>query len=328
MKQFLNYCYRTLKKIQAIPVFVYDFRIHVRYASLYQNKYQLSKESLIGKILLINHQLEKAQTYNNPKKGYGQQKVKELIRILKQYLERFEANETTETSLAIIKSHIINKNAYKDSEITDAYKELTNICINEICLVRGGVAYFDTDTNKNIDYEQLLSFFKSRHSCRSFSKEEITKSEIQKAIVGAQTAPSACNRQLPRIHTYSNPKKIEEIVHAQSSDIEWCLSANKLFIITTNLYLLRNHCERNQGMFDAGLFAMNFVHALNSLGIYSCFKMANKLVKCERVTKRVANIPDNEDINILIIAGKQKKTAGNKYALSQRVNTETIHTFH
>ena len=328
MKQFLNYCYRTLKKIQAIPTFIHDFRIHVRYASLYQSKYQLSKESLIGKILLINHQLEKAQTYNNPKKGYGQEKVKSLIRILKQYLERYEANETTETAFAIIKSHIDNKNAYKDSYITDAYEELANTYTDKTCKVMGGVAYFDTDTSKNLNYEQLLAFFKSRHSCRSYSKEEITPSEIKKAIVSAQTAPSACNRQLPRIHTYSNPEKIKEIIYAQSSDIEWCLSANKLFIITTNLYLLRDHCERNQGMFDAGLFAMNFVHALNSLGIDSCFKMANKLIKLEKATKRAANIPGNEDINILIIAGKQEKIASTKYAISQRVNTETIHTFH
>ena len=52
--------------------------------------------------------------------------------------------------------------------------------------------------------------------------------------------------------------------------------------------------ERNQGWFNAGLVAMNFVNALHSLGIGSCFVQFGNSNQEEKDLKKLLNINKSE----------------------------------
>lgn len=151
--------------------------------------------------------------------------------------------------------------------------------------------------------------------------------EIIQAIKYAQTAPSACNRQPVRAHYYSDQETIKKIVLAQKSDINWCLNAKGLFIITANKSYIRDYYERNQTMFDSGLFCMNLVLGLHNEGIGSCFKMAQKTNSIDKNTKKIASIPDYEDISVLILVGKYSKTP-TVIAKSKRLSIDTVLSIH
>ena len=56
-------------------------------------------------------------------------------------------------------------------------------------------------------------------------------------------------------------------------------------------------------MFDAGLFAMTLNLVLHNMGVGSCFKMAQKYPCYDRATKAYAEIPEYEDICVLMPAG-------------------------
>lgn len=300
IKQLINKQYMLLA---ALGNYICDFKNHIKYCANYHDDKNLTKDMLRCRIMLIYHQLEKAQTYSIMKKDYGKEKIVELIRLTQLYFSRYGRDSVSLTSLGVINSHIRNPYSYKDDVIESKYNNLlNNVGIDTENLQLGGVIL---KTLKDIPHDNaLLDFLKSRRSLRRYANEKLTKEEIRTAIEYAMTAPSACNRQSVRAHYYDNPDVIKDIVISQKSDINWCLDAKGLFIITGNRSLFRDYFERNQYMFDAGLFSMNLVLGLHNQGIGSCFKMAQKDKKIDKCTKEIAGIPSQEDICVLLLVGK------------------------
>ena len=61
--------------------------------------------------------------------------------------------------------------------------------------------------------------------------------------------------------------------------------------------------ERNQGWLNVGLFAMNFVNALHSRKIGSCFIQWANSNKEEATLKRQLGLNDSERIGVVVVAG-------------------------
>ena len=285
----------------ALIQYVHDYISHIKYSVSYHGYRSQSKDMMRCQIMLLNHQLEKAQTYSNPKFGYGKDKVISLVNKVSAYLDKYGKDELVIMSVGVLNSHFNNEYSYKSDSLIIQYDELKRR-IGCIDVDSGGIIHINSKKYKRVN--ELLEFMKSRHSTRVYSGEAITSDEIFRAIEYAQSAPSACNRQCVRAHYYSDKTIIKDIVYAQESDISWCLGASGLFIITANKSYFRDFHERNQSMFDAGLFSMNLVLGLHNMGIGSCFKMAQKTYGIDQRTKEIAKIPDNEDISVLLLVGK------------------------
>jgi nitroreductase len=287
-------------RLLAFRAFAGDFLRHVRYAARFRPA-RAAKDTMRCRILLRNHQLEKAQTYANPKKGYGREKLHDLLSLLEDYVGRFGADTLCAISVGVLRSHFANPAAYKDDACR---KRLDSLCEKVKGIVPpepGGIILHDglAESSKT-DFRSILS---GRRSCRQFAPGKLDRAAVREAVLLAMRAPSACNRQMVRVHYYDNPETIRAIVLAQRSDTQWCLDAPALFVITADECYYRDCLERNQRMFDAGLFSMVLDLALHSMGIGSCFKMAQKGSAMDRDTKRIGNIPDQEDICVLILVG-------------------------
>jgi nitroreductase len=277
--------------------------------------------------MLLNHQLEKAQTYADQRDGYGKEKVTRLLRLIKNYVNQFGYDSLVYTSIGVIKAHVSNIHSFKNDQVIKCFEEILSQVPDRSQLdkERGGIILFSAnDLERDTNLFNLLS---SRHSCRQFADKAVEKEHIEKAIDYAMTAPSACNRQCVRAHYYDTPSAIKSIVLAQKSDVQWCLNAKGLFVITGDREYFRDYFERNQRMFDAGLFSMNLCLALHNEGIGSCFKMAQKDYAIERATKQIASIPDSEDICVLLLLGYYPKEKS-IYAKSTRLNREEILNIH
>ncbi len=285
--------------IWTLYAYFYDIVRHFKYSLDYQSS-NYNKFSLRCSIMLLNHQLEKAQTYTTIKEGYGKEKLCKLINEIDKYIKLYGTDNLIMTSVAILRSHFSNQHAWKDSLTKNRFED---ICERLECSsAEGGVSLVDYSTANSCPGLEL--FLSSRRSCRTYSSEAIPSSDIRKAVKIAMTSPSACNRQSIRIHSYRNKEQIREIILAQKSDIEWCFGADQLFIITSNDYFYRNFLERNTNMFDAGLFSMTLNLALHNMGIGSCFKMAQKSPFIDNKTKKIAKINPEEDICVLMLIGR------------------------
>lgn len=318
---------RMLSRYRAFRNYMVDLFDHYKFSVRYHSISHYTKDMMRCSIMLLNHQLEKAQTYSNMRDGYGKQKVYDLVEMIERYIKLYGTDSLVTTSIGVLSSHFKNKYSYKDERIFNCFnKLLSNLGVNpntdNNC---GGVIVLSS--SNFIKDNNLLSVFESRRSCRSYSSESITKDEISKALSYAMTAPSACNRQCVRAHYYEDSRLIESIIRSQKSDIDWCLKAKGLFIITANRSYFRDYFERNQRMFDAGLFSMNLVMGLHNQGIGSCFKMAQKDITIDKNTSKIAGIPEVEDICVLLLIGKYPQEQ-RVYAKSTRLQQNEILTYH
>ena len=327
MLERIKRCASQLRlRIYAWCNFRTDYKEHIKYSVHYHVEENYTKGMLRCSIMLLNHQLEKAQTYSEQRDGYGKEKVKKLFRLLKFYVKGYGYDSLAYTSLGVLKAHLLNPHSYKDDVISKGLEELLlNADQKQLELNRGGViTQSASDIIKDYQFYELLH---SRHSCRQYADISVDKDVIRKAVENAMSSPSACNRQCVRVHYYDNSEMIASIILAQNSDVQWCLKAKGLFVVSADREYFRDYVERNQRMFDAGLFSMTLCLSLHNEGVGSCFKMAQKDQTIDKETKRIANIPDSEDICVLLLVGYYPE---NKvvYAKSSRVNLDEILTIH
>ncbi len=279
-------------------------------------------------ILRENHVIEKGMSMQNPRKGFGQEKVTRLLERLSKYYDLYgrDDEEFLKYPLSTVLAYIdySHANGVQMPEIEVAYETLrAKLPSLEIVASKAGI---QTTTKKDLmsacdnGFESLL---KSRHSLRYFSDELVGQEVIEKALTLAQRTPSACNRQGWHTHVFKGEESVR-LMYWQ----EGCRGCEEGFrqsvLVTANLKAFLSH-EVFQAYIDGGLYAMNLVNAFHSLGVgtipLSCGFSLEKLKYLDQF-----GIPENE-IPILIIAFGNVEDEY-RYAVSTRKQINKTNTFH
>lgn len=281
-------------------------------------QYTLSRET---------HTIEKGMSMRNPRRGFGQQKVTNLITRLRKYVKLYlnEDSVFLDYPLSTIQTYI-DYTLSTGVDIPDIQKNFsfllqeagkTNVC---------GKAGVEKVTKKSIldkcnkDFESLLY---SRHSIRYFSDTPVGDDIINKALELAQRTPSACNRQGWLTHVFRAPKSID-LVKWQGGSRGFEDEIKCAILVTANLKAFLNH-EVHQAYIDGGLYAMNLINALHSLGVgtipLSCGFMEKQISQLSRF-----DIPENE-VPIVIIGVGNYLDCFN-VAVSERKDISITNTYH
>ena len=155
---------------------------------------------------------------------------------------------------------------------------------------------------------------------------ELKMEDIKEAIDIAKYTPSACNRQYIKVHYYPKGKMRQNIIDYSIGKGGLYLEGVNTFIITFDVNGLSYPGERNQGYFNAGLFATNLINAFHSLGIGSCFIQFANSVKEEEKLKELNEIPSYERIAVILYAGYYDEKS--IFAVSPRKDLEDYFTVH
>ena len=300
MKNFIK------KNFKAFTKFVRNIKIKRKISEQYNNfknnwlYSKKTKEKVGYGIILEAHALEKGMTNKNPR-YFGINKVAVIINYLSEYYDNgWKHDYAYELGISILieyakfyeKNNWISRNEYIK------VKEFINGKKTTIPSGARNILKTDFIGEATIDYNKFLS---SRHSFREYSKKKLSSQDIEKAVKMAILSPSACNRQMCKIY-YANKNK-DNIIKYSHGLTNFDNESVHLFVVTYDISSLCDVGEINQGMFNAGLFSMNFVNALHSLGIGSCFLEFNDSTKEEKEMKKILNIPCNETIAVVIAAG-------------------------
>ncbi|MDD3685588.1 MAG: nitroreductase family protein, partial [Bacteroidales bacterium] len=165
------------------------------------------------------------------------------------------------------------------------------------------------------------TFAKSRHSLREFVGI-IDHNSIIKAIDLANTSPSACNRQSQKVYIIKETKLKESLLNIHVGSTGFGHMADSFLVITYGLSFWKDYTDRNAGLFDTGMFAMNLLYALHYYNIGACILNSYFTLEQEAAFRAELNIKENENISCIIaIGGVPDKF---KIALSERITAETI----
>ena len=283
----------------------------------YMYSMPLTKEKLEYDMLFEIHKLEKGFAVIKNQRPFGYDKVKRIIRDIKEYEKNnFESSFAYNLAYSSLNQNI---KFYEEKKWTEKeeYIFVKNFMNNHRDYQELLVGAFDYKTEdflpyiKLVDYDKFLS---SRRSIRNFSSKKLKDEDIKKAVNMSIITPTACNRQMCKIYyikSDENKKVIEK--YAQGLGLFDLTNAN-YFVITFDLSANYFIGERNQGWFNSGLVTMNFVNALHSLGVGSCCIQFGNSFKEEEEFKKLLNIQENERIGVIITAGYYDKISRIPYS--------------
>lgn len=297
-KNMVNLRFRNM--IKCFYYFYCDFKIY------FPNCINGSsgKDQILAKIMLNIHQLEKGLSHTNTARPFGEEKAKNSILLINEYLAFYERNSNIELAINVLNKYLQNKYSTRNRMIREDIQNLIKENEDIIGKFDTGVKFI----SKHMPFDEslILDFFFSRNSVREFSHLQIDDSIIVKIMQFASCTPTACNRQTSRVHVYRDKIKMEKILENQLGNQGWCDNATAIFVLTSNISFFNSSYERQQAYIDGGLYAMNFSYGLHLNNIASCFKMYIREPNIDKEFHKIANIPDNEVPIVLILAGHYK----------------------
>ena len=278
-------------------------------------------------LLRENHTIEKGLSMREPRRGFGQQKVAELMIRLNKYIDLYWDRDPAflDYPLSTIKAYIdyTHESGINISKIENEYNKLlertgklgvekhagiTEMTKKEVCQLC------------NKDFETLLY---SRHSIRYFTDEMISEEILKKALTLAQQTPSACNRQGWLTHIFIGNSSID-LIKWQGGCRGFESEIRNSILVTANLKAFESS-EIHQAYVDGGLYAMNLINALHSLGLgtipLSCAFDCDKLKLLSQF-----NIPEYEVPIVIIGIGHLYEKFN--VAVSERKEISKTNTFH
>lgn len=145
-------------------------------------------------------------------------------------------------------------------------------------------------------------FARSRHSVRAYSDKNISIETIRAVVDLARTTPTACNRQPNKTYVVGDKELIKKVATLQGGGRGFVEDANKLFIVTSAVEAFGNN-EYNEVFKAGGMHAMNLLYALHAYQIGACALNWKGEKNTDNKLRKLLNIPDNEEIIIVIAAG-------------------------
>jgi nitroreductase len=148
----------------------------------------------------------------------------------------------------------------------------------------------------------FAAFAASRHVVRHFAAP-VPRAVLEKALGLAVLAPSACNRQHARVHVFGRGKALERLLELQGGNRGFGGDVGTALVVTADLAAVRWGWERHDAWTNGGLFVMNLCYALHHCGVAHCILHWSVSPETDREARRVAGIPDGEEIVCVVAAG-------------------------
>lgn len=297
-----------LKKIPFVKSLIVKVKfVHEYYKDyvFFKHNYSYSNEiaNKIGyNILLLSHSLEKGMGSENPR-VFGKEKMTDLLQLLDCYIKNGGSTDSYAfiTGVNTVRSYVLyfnhmNWKLEKPDEIDkflDQFKDVEDIQVGSYVVEKQEII-------PTVKYNDIIS---TRHSVRKFKNKRLSNSDILQAVDSALLTPTACNRQMVHINYVKDEKLSRKVISMCQGFSGFDVDSINLFIVTFDVNANYFIGERNQGWLNVGLVSMNFVNALHSIGIGSCFNQFGSTFKEEEKIKELLQIPENERIGVLISTG-------------------------
>jgi len=291
---------------------------------------QKSESKMYYTLLRENHVIEKGLSLKNPRNGFGKEKVFNLINKLDRFITLYPKTDKDFLLyiLTTVNTYIIytKKSGNLIPDIESIFHNLlTRIDIKKSDLsIHAGIKTVCKDEiqkNCNNSFDSLLN---SRHSIRYFEDKVPDMQLIERALKSAQRTPSACNRQAWFTHVF-----IKNDSHSLLKDQGGCRGFEEeihcSILVTANLNAFLSY-EVHQAYVDGGMYAMNLINCLHSLGLgtipLSCGFYHAKL---DNMMKKY-NIKDSEVPIVIIGVGNLLEEF--KVAISTRKSISRTNIYH
>lgn len=304
------------------------------YDMLVENKVRIITQSVrfeedrkLAYILRNVHSIEKGLSLDKPRKGFGIEKINELMDCLNEYYSKDGDFSRPHVLMAVdaISEYLAYhdgigySNAKIDTIRENYYELLKKVPKHDIKY--GGTITIDKNRVTDVEKEYVEHFLKNRHSVRQFSGERVPLEDVKKAVELAYRAPSACNRQATRVYIVPSNKK--EILADWVEGVGGFQNEVDTFIMITGKRSYYYQSEHFQYIVTASILTGYLALTLELYDIGSCvLQRPVAYSKKWNNLQKVMGIPEDEQIVAFLGCGMLRENY--KVPVSNRLPFEEI----
>lgn len=192
------------------------------------------------------------------------------------------------------------------------------------CEARHHSPYKKNDISlSNIDYNDFLKLCQQRHSIRWYEDKEVEIDIVKKAITAGLTAPSACNRQPFRYIIVHDPNKLQKTIGLPMGCSTFASNIKMMVLLVGDLSAYFDERDRHLIYIDGGLTSMNFMMALETMGLSSCPINWPDIEERENSISKEFNLIPSEKGILFFSVGYPKKDGGIPFSAKKEVEKIT-----
>jgi nitroreductase len=143
----------------------------------------------------------------------------------------------------------------------------------------------------DVSPEAFLQLCRQRRSVRWFDSRPVPRELIEKAVTAASEAPSACNRQPYFFRLFEGQENTAAIAALAMGTRGYREQIPALVVVLGDLSAIAEERDRHLPYIDASLAAMQFMLALETLGLSSCPINWPDVEELEQKMERALELP-------------------------------------
>ena len=143
----------------------------------------------------------------------------------------------------------------------------------------------------DVSFDQFLALCRQRRSVRWFDARPVPRELVMKALDAAAQAPSACNRQPFLFRYFDQPADARRIAAIAMGTTGYAGNIRSLVVLLGDLSCYPEERDRHVAYIDASLAAMQFMLALETLGLASCPINWPDIERLERTMAEALDLP-------------------------------------
>lgn len=261
---------------------------------------------LRNRLYIQSHIIEKGLSLKDVRLGFGEPKVKNLLKYIENYYKKYKEGYILYFALSVVQKYLDFHQAHNfciDAEIVERYNKLKGLVSKEIAVETGK---YEGGT-KHVKRSEIVGtgfafedFIKSRHSVRSFTGNPISVDDLNDALRMAEYTPSACNRQPWVIRVFTKKENVQNILTVQSGSRQFKEDVSAIILVSSS-YNSFGISEKSQTYVNGGLYAMNLLYALHAKGLGAIpLNMGLKPHELEKIKKQAGL--RTTDVPVMLIA--------------------------
>jgi len=168
--------------------------------------------------------------------------------------------------------------------------------------------------SSRVTYDDFLTLCRQRRSVRWFEPRPVPHEDVLRALDAAAQAPSACNRQPFLFRYFDRPEDAQRVAGIAMGTTGYAGNIPALVVLVGDWSCYPEERDRHVPYIDASLAAMQFMLALETLGLASCPINWPDIEPLERRMDRELGLPPHLRPVMLIALGYPDPKGGVPYS--------------
>jgi len=286
-----------------------DMRRYGRHSCTGLARRRLRLGQIQGRMIATCHVLEKGLSMSECRPRFGSAMVASLHALMHDYTAAGGSccDPHFQSSLEALEGY-----ARKHKDLEVAIEDILTPAIREdmvrwhaACPVEHlGVLSFTRESFFARSDAPFPEFNDSRHSCRHFDPgATVDRQPLEQAVRMALRSPSACNRQPVRVYAVTGKALVERCMDLHNGSRGFSHLIPALLVVASRMDVFTGVGERYESYIDGGLFSMSLMLGLHHQKL-GCVPLNWSVSPArDRQLKALLNIPDCENIVMLLAVG-------------------------